>query len=67
MNLFDAVKAYARALSRDPEIERSLQEWVRSDVHKMRSPGLEILGRVGGEIREMDTRIRRIRWLSWWW
>jgi integrase len=61
MSIF-AVKSYVRASKRDPEIERSRQEWVQSDVHKMRSPGLEILSRVGGESRAMDRWLWRLRW-----
>ncbi len=61
MSIIDAVKKLISDRQSRAEIERSRQAWINSDVHKFSSPGIEALGRVAGEIREMDERIAKLR------
>ena len=60
MNILDVVKKFISDKMARAEIERSRQAWINSDVHKFRSPGIETLAKVAGEIREMDERLARL-------
>ena len=60
MSIIDAVKRLIIDRKSRAEIERSRQEWINSDVHKFRSLGIEALGKVAGEIKEMDERMAKL-------
>lgn len=60
MNIIDAVKRFIRDWQTRAEIRRTRRDWARLEVHKFRSPGIETLGRVAGEIREMDERLAKL-------
>ena len=61
MSIIDAVKRLVRDWQTRAEIRRTRRDWARSDVHQFRSPGMETLKRVDGEIRAMDERLERLR------
>ena len=61
MNLVDAVKFIVSDWQTRAEIRQTRRAWAKSDVHKFRSLGIEMLARVAGEIKEMDDRLARLR------
>ena len=61
MNIRDAVKTLVSDWKLRAEIKRSRREWAKSEVHKFRSPGMETLKRVAGEIQAMDEHLARLR------
>ena len=61
MNIRDAVKTLISNWQLQAEIRRTRREWARSDVHKFRSPGMEALKRVAGEIQAMDEILELLR------
>ena len=60
MSILDAVKNYISDWQTRAEIQRTRRDWARSEVHKFRSPGIEALGRVAGEVKAMDERLAKL-------
>ena len=67
MTILDAAIFLARAPRSNPGNRSALDKWAVDGVSE-KTPGLDVLARVSGEMRAMDKKIARRRawgWLCW--